>query len=261
MKWCWGLALALIFVISATAQGQTYGSKSRTTYSGYRVQQPAEAEALPPAVEPADEPPIAPLPAPQTRVRRAEPAEGAFDHWTSGVVHDDGYYPACNQCCTGLLWRKPTCGCRPAYTACGGCATTSCCPSWWERMNCRTQANLAYMQCRIRNFNNSLWGTSGCSSCGKSTIFGGCGCSGGSGSMGEMSMDAGEVWHDGPSDPLMPRPAPPRQPAVQPHEAPGPEAPGPDAAAEPDNRPARRYVPSTVVPSAAWKWTPIRSAY
>jgi hypothetical protein len=84
-----------------------------------------------------------------------------------------------------------------------------------------------------------MWG--GCDTCGQSTMWGGCGCK------------SGEVWHDQSKDPLMPQAAPP-MPDPQ-------DAPGPAAEPEAAGKTTRRYVPSTVVPSAAWKWTPIRTSF
>ncbi len=256
MKWCCGMALVLILAIHTAAMGQTYGSGGRLVYSGYRVQERAGAEALPPAAGGPEEAPAAEAP---TRVRRSVPAEGAFDHWQGGVIHDD-YYPGSNKCCTGL-WRRPcvtSCSCRSGCGISCGCGPSVCGPSLLERVYCNTQANMAAMQCRIRNLNASIWGTSSCRGCGKSTLLGGCGCGGHGAGMPGGGFDTAEVWQDGPadgpSDPLTPRPSPAVRPAPQ-------DAPGPHVETETENRPARRYVPSTVVPSSAWKFTPIRSSF
>ncbi|MFO0820945.1 MAG: hypothetical protein U1A77_23565 [Pirellulales bacterium] len=241
MKWCPGLALVLVLAISATANAQGYGSGVRAYVSGYRYQ---EAESVPPAEG---------VPAPVPQMRKSVPYEGPAVQGPV-VMHDDGYSMGCDSCGSrGMCCRKPllplfsSCCARPVGCGCGmadDCCEPSCCsPTLLQRLHCQCQARWSAMSCRVRTFHQNLWGTGCCSTCGESNAWGGgCGC----------SKLGGEVYQDYGRDPLMPQSVP--QPA--PHEAPGPvpetDVPG---------KTTRRYVPSTVVPSAAWKWTPIRSSY
>lgn len=236
MKWCPGLALVLVLAISAAANAQGYGSGVRAYVSGYRYQ---EAESVPPAEG-------VPAPAPAPQMRKSVPYEGPAVQGPV-VMHDDGYSMGCDSCGSrGMCCRKPllplfsSCCARPSCGMVDDCCEPSCCsPTLLQRLHCQCQARWSAMSCRVRTFHQNLWGIGCCSTCGESS---GCGCSKG----------GGEVWHDYGKDPLMPQVVP--QPA--PHDAPGPvpetDVPG---------KTTRRYVPSTVVPSAAWKWTPIRSSY
>lgn len=237
MKWCPGMVAVLIVMISASVHAQEYGGK-RLAYSGYRYQ---EAESVPPA----DVAPT-PAPAPSTRVRKTMPDEGAYMQMP-GVVHDD-YGSGCNSCGNqGMLWRRPSfswsSGCCARPPACGcesmdGCGAPSCCtPGLLERLHCQCQTRWSAVTCRVRGWN--MWGN--CDTCGQSTMWGGCGC------------QSGGVMHERSKDPLMPQALPP-MPDPQ-------EAPGPVGEPEAAGKAARRNVPSTVVPSAAWKWSPIRSSF
>ncbi|MFO0871807.1 MAG: hypothetical protein U0935_23025 [Pirellulales bacterium] len=239
MKWCPGLAVVLVLATSAAVHAQGYGSGYRMVYSGYRLQ---EGEAIPPAVG---------TPAPETRIRKAVPDESAYAH-APAMVHDSEIYGSmgcCDPCYQrGLFWRRPlwSCGssCCPPVASCGCAPLADCCdsccrPSLLQRLHCQCQARWSAVTCRVRGWSGSMWG--GCDSCGQSNLWGGCGCR------------SGEVWQDQAHDPLMPRTSPPMP---EPH-----DAPGPAAEPEPVPKATRRYVPSTVVPSSAWKWTPIRTSF